>query len=211
MNKTLLKWVSNMLYPFNRQKKMLFRGKHNSTAVYTRKLRKRGVKIGFGTFVYEGTHIRDKHSSIGKFSSIGPGVHIGTGQHPLDALSTNTMVHKLCYLVDGAIGVAPENQVSFEQTRPVTIGNDVWVGMNAVIMDGLTIGDGAVIGSGAIVTRNVPPYAIVAGVPAKIIRYRFDEKTIERLQKSCWWDRDMKEISQMPIGDVSKCLEILER
>lgn len=211
MNKTLLKWISNLLYPFDRRKKLIFRGKHNPTAAYTQKLRKRGVEIGFGSFVYEGTNVRDKRSRIGRFSSIGPNVHIGTGRHPLDALSTNTMVHKTCFTIDGEIGVNLEKRVAFDQTLPVVIGNDVWVGMNAVIMDGIIIGDGAVIGTGAIVTKDVPPYAIVAGVPAKIIRYRFDEQTIARLLQSRWWEREMAEIRDLPAGDVQKCLELLEK
>ena len=179
--------------------------------MYTAKLRKRGVEIGCGTFVYEGTLVRNRHSRIGKFCSIGPDVHIGTGRHPLDALTTNSMVHKNCFLIDGEFSVDPENRVEFEQSLPVTIGNDVWIGMNSIIMDGLTVGDGAVIGAGAIVTRDVPPYAIVAGIPAKVIRYRFDEKTIERLLRSRWYERDMDLIKKLPVGDVDLCLGILEQ
>ncbi len=210
MNKTLLKWISSLLFPFDRRKRMLFRGKHDPTAAYTRKLKKRGVEIGFGSYVYEGTKVRDKHSKIGRFCSIGPGVHIGTGRHPMEALSTNTMVHKICYTADGEIGISPENQVAFEQTLPVLIGNDVWIGMNAVIMDGITIGDGAVVGAGAIVTKDVPPYAIVAGIPARVIRYRFDEQTITRLLRTRWWEREMAEIRELPAGNVEKSLALLE-
>ena len=69
------------------------------------------------------------------------------------------------------------------------IGNDVWVGYGATILRGVNIGNGAIIGAGAVVTKDVPPYAVVAGVPAKIIRFRFDDNKIDSLQKSNWWDK----------------------
>ena len=70
------------------------------------------------------------------------------------------------------------------------IGNDVWIGLNATILDGVTIGDGAIVAAGAVVTKDVPPYAVVAGVPAKIIKYRFTESQIDFLLKFRWWEKD---------------------
>ena len=90
------------------------------------------------------------------------------------------------------------------------IENDVWIGLNVVIMDGITIGDGAVIGSGAVVTRDIPPYAVAVGIPARVIRYRFDPETIERLLKTRWWDRPPEVIARLPQGDVAASLRILE-
>jgi acetyltransferase-like isoleucine patch superfamily enzyme len=211
MNKFFVKLFSNLLYFYDKEKRKIFRGKYNDASLYVCHLRKKGCSIGKGTFIAPGVHIRDKRTVIGKYCSIARDVTIGTGTHPLTALSTHSMVHRECYTEDGPIGVRKENYVEFEQTRPVTIGNDVWIGLNAVIMDGVTVGDGAVVGTHAVVTKDVPPYAIVAGLPARILRYRFDEKTIARLQKTRWFDRDTEFIKSLPVGDVEKCLEILEQ
>lgn len=78
-------------------------------------------------------------------------------------------------------------------------------------MDGVSIGDGAVIGAGAVVTKDIPPYAIAVGVPARVIKYRFDEKTVARLLKTRWWDRSPEVIAQLPQGDVPAALDLLEK
>lgn len=78
-------------------------------------------------------------------------------------------------------------------------------------MDGVHIADGAIIAAGAVVTKDVPPYAIVGGVPAKIIKYRFDEETIRRLLAVKWWDKDINFIKRLPFNDINKCLDILEK
>lgn len=82
----------------------------------------------------------------------------------------------------------PEYTFDLKEHNEVKIGNDVWIGTRAMILDGITIGDGAVIGAGAVVTKNVPPYAIVGGVPAKIIKYRFSQDKINELLASQWWN-----------------------
>jgi serine acetyltransferase len=93
----------------------------------------------------------------------------------------------------------------------VTIGNDVWTGHNVNIMSGVNVGDGAVIAAGAVVTKDVPPYAIVAGVPATIKRYRFSDKIVERLLRSKWWELELSQLSGLPFNDVERCLEAIER
>ena len=211
MNKIWIKILSNVLYFYSKEKRKLFRGRHDAAAMHIAALRRRGISIGKCTYIFPGVAIRDKHTTIGSFCSIARNVSIGTGSHPLTALTTHSLVHRECYTEDGSIGIAPEHRVEFEQHRPVTIGNDVWIGLNAVIMDGITIGDGAVVGTNAVVTKDVPPYAIVVGLPAKVLRYRFDEKTIARLQKSRWFDRDIEFIKQLPMGNIEKCLEMLEK
>ncbi len=81
--------------------------------------------------------------------------------------------------------------------RPVTIGNDVWIGVRVIILGGVKIGNGAVIGAGSVVTRDVPPYAVVAGAPARLIRYRFEEPVIRRLEELQWWNKSEEELRQL--------------
>ena len=96
----------------------------------------------------------------------------------------------------------------------VIIGNDVWIGMNVFILSGVTIGDGAVVGAGALVSKDVPPYAIVGGNPAKIIRYRFDPQTIKKLLSIAWWNwSDDEIIKAMPFllsNDISSFVKLYE-
>jgi tetrahydrodipicolinate N-succinyltransferase len=92
----------------------------------------------------------------------------------------------------------------------VSVGNDVWTGHNVNIMAGVNVGDGAVIAAGSIVTKDVPPYAIVAGVPATIKRFRFPEQTVERLLRVRWWDLDLADLSGLPFRDIDRCLDMIE-
>ena len=89
-----------------------------------------------------------------------------------------------------------EQDIFFEEYETVTIGHDVWIGTRAIVLDGITVGNGAVIAANSVVTKDVPPYAIVAGVPAKIIKYRFNDDKINKLNDSKWWELDLNEIKQ---------------
>lgn len=125
-------------------------------------------------------------SSIGSFCSIAGGVIIGIPQHPLTFATT----HPAFYEQNTPLQkVFCTEEIIKNNPKKTFIGNDVWIGQNALIMSGLKIGTGAVVAAGAVVTKDVPPYAIVGGVPAKLIRYRFDEETIAGLLASKWWEK----------------------
>jgi virginiamycin A acetyltransferase len=117
--------------------------------------------------------------SIGSYCSIAKDVTIQEYNHKVDRVSTYYVTKNV---FNGS------NRSELHTKGPITIGNDVWIGTKAIILSGVKIGDGAVIAAGSIVTRDVPPYAIVAGVPAQIIKYRFDKEIISKLLEIQWWN-----------------------
>lgn len=136
------------------------------------------VTIGDYSYVNKNSSI--ENCTIGKFCSISSGVYICPFEHDLSYVSTHPKFYN-------------SNQ---KKRRKVQIGNDVLISLNAVILEGVTIGDGAVIGAGAVVTKDVEPYEIVGGVPAHHINYRFAKETIDYLLKIKWWDWSDKEIDE---------------
>jgi len=140
------------------------------------------VQIGDYTYIAPNAHIYD--TAIGKFCSIGPNVYCGLGIHPTNGISTAPMFysnHK-----QNGISLSKTNKIT--EMLEVKIGNDVFIGANVTILGGITIGDGAIIGAGAVVSKDIPPYAIALGTPIKVVKYRFDEKEIEKLLAIKWWD-----------------------
>jgi len=138
--------------------------------------------MGAHTFVQNDSTICG--ATIGKFCSVASGVRIGLGRHPLKWAST----HPAFYSKTQPIAVTFASKDAFEPFQETVIGNDVWIGCNALIKDGVKIGTGAVIAAGAVVVKDVEPYAVVGGVPAQTIKYRFDKTLVQKLLASEWWN-----------------------
>jgi acetyltransferase-like isoleucine patch superfamily enzyme len=133
-----------------------------------------------GKYTFIGNFSGISKAQIGRYCSIGTNVLIGPGEHPLDRISTSVSLYN-------------DNPYEILTKKDCIIGNDVWIGSHSMILRGVTIGDGAVVGAGTIVTKNIPPFAVVVGVPAKILRYRFDQITINKIIESKWWEYDLIE------------------
>ncbi len=150
-------------------------------------------------------------ADLGAFCSFGARTSINPFNHPTSWLSTN----EFQYHPHAFDWVDEYNHFDRLIRTPdmisrVKIGNDVWSGHNVTVLAGVNVGDGAVLGAGAVVTHDVPPFAIVAGCPAKIIRYRFPENIIERLLAVRWWDFELPQLSGLNFRDVDACLPLLE-
>lgn len=149
---------------------------------------------------------------VGQFTSIAKNAYIAPGNHPIDYLSTSPFYYapynegKEVYQRELADVINNNNAES-----KCIIGNDVWIGLNAVVLQGVNVGDGAVVGTNAVVTKDVPPYAVVGGVPAKIIKYRFEQNIIEELLQVKWWFLPMKEIVKLDFKDIPKCIEDIKK
>lgn len=150
------------------------------------------VDSKIGSYSYIGINTWIINSEVGKFCSIATDVSVGLAEHTLSYISTSPIFTE----TPNGAGHSWIDKSLINPSKPTYIGNDVWIGFRALIKSGVTIGNGAIIGAGAIVTKDVPPYAIVAGVPAKIIRYRFSQEIIAELENLKWWDwneNDLKE------------------
>ena len=159
---------------------------------------------GVGKFLHNVT--------IGRYCCLAAGIWIAPQDHPLKWLTTNSRVYGTG-LFPWFKGTDQNKQVRpmpFEHTKPVEIGNDVWIGHGVFMKGGVKIGDGAVVAAQAVVTKDVPPYAVVGGVPAKVIKYRFDEETIKELLELKWWDYDLAEFGELDWSDVKGCIKAIK-
>ena len=143
-------------------------------------------EVSVGDFSYFERHAEAIYTSIGKFCSIAANARVNALEHPIERITS----HKLSYRPNEYfryLGVDDAFRARRSQ-KQVTIGHDVWIGHGAVVMPGVSIGDGAVVGANAVVTKDVMPFEIVAGMPARRLRLRFDPAICERIQRLAWWD-----------------------
>ncbi len=206
------------------------RRKYRSQGVVLRKdsiidentILEKGVRLGQGDFsssyigkaTFTGWRASLPKTRIGRFCSIGTDVQIPLGDHPTQFVSTHpAFYHRaapdVCYNTPFQYDAYPVLPSGYY----VEIGNDVWIGSHARLKMGVHIGDGAVIGAGAVVTKDVPPYAIVGGVPAKIIRYRFSQDQIAFLLSTQWWTWDDSKINEYALyfDSPDKLKEAMEK
>lgn len=170
-------------------------------------------KIGYASYVSNDSFI--KNNVIGRYCCIAPRVITVTGNHPVKNFAS---IHPAFFSTMKQVGFAYVSEDKFDDFNyidsgkkiSVEIGNDVWIGDSVRILEGVKIGNGAVIAAGAVVTKNVPPYAIVGGIPTRIIRYRFSEQIIEKLENLEWWNKDQNwiETHAYLFEDAEKLLEM---
>lgn len=158
------------------------------------------LSIGAHTYIRSRSHI-SLVSSIGRFCSVGSGVVIGQEKH----------THPTKWLSSHPFQYTDSPLSYYAKTEMAVIGHDVWIGSEAMILEGVNIGTGAVIATRAVVVEDVPPYAIVAGFPARVVRFRHEPPLIEQLLASRWWDIDVEKLRTLPLDQPSACIDQIER
>ncbi|MCL1797158.1 MAG: CatB-related O-acetyltransferase [Eggerthellaceae bacterium] len=187
------------------------------------------VLFNMGSFSYSRSELggdADRNNvqqvQIGRYCSIADNVRIFQGNHLMDKYTTSSFVysfpsfrHETKHIKERAKekGIEKPPAIALgddDVCQTVKIGNDVWIGSHVALKPGISIGDGSCIGTGALVTKDVPPYAIVAGVPAKIIKYRFDDRIIEQLLALRWWDYDFLDFAVHPNEPIDTFIKIVK-
>ena len=168
------------------------------------------VTVGKYTGLNDDTYVA--RARVGAFCSFGARTAINPFNHPMDWLS----IHEFQYHPNSYDWVDEYRTMERLSRTPemlvnATIGNDVWMGHNVNVLSGVNVGHGAVIAAGAVVTKDVPPYAIVAGTPATIKRRRFSDEIVERLLRCKWWELELSDLSGLPFNDVERCLDAIEK
>lgn len=164
--------------------------------------------VEIGQFSYLANHANLHNAAIGRFCSIGPYVVNHLGNHPTRKFVSTSPAF---YMPNAPIPSFVKKEVFSSYGGRVMIGNDIWIGEQVLLMDGVSVGDGAVVAARSIVTRDVPPYAIVGGAPARLIRYRFTPDVIETLLRFRWWNKDLKWIASNVeyFSDINQFMDIM--
>lgn len=164
-------------------------------------------QMGYGSYI--GVHC-EIEANIGRFCSIAPHVITNHGTHPYTKPYATTS--PMFFSLRKQNGRTFAKQTMFNEFKKIpTIGNDCWIGSNVFIAGDVNIGDGAVVLAGSVVTKDVPPYAIVSGIPGRVKKYRYDDETIEFLLKTKWWEKDIKWLKEnwMLLNDIEKLKDAL--
>lgn len=142
-------------------------------------------ECSFGDYSYIVSDADIIYATVGKFCSIAAHTRINPGNHPLERVALNHFTYR-----SSAYGLGEDDADFFQWRRDhhVTLGNDVWIGHGAILLPSVSVGNGAAIGAGAVVSKDVPPFAIVVGVPGRVLRYRFTPEIIAALERIAWWD-----------------------
>ncbi len=199
--KNILKLVINFFKRINLSKKNIIIENNISMnaakfSTYNRICKNSSVNNSvFGVFTYIGWNCILNNVEIGAYSSIGPYTEVIYGTHPIDMVS----MHPIFYSTRKQCGTTFVKENKFDEfnfvsgtTKSAVIGSDVWIGYGVKIIEGVSIGNGAVVLAGAVVTKDIEAYSIVGGVPAKHIKYRFDDEMRQLLLSFCWWEKDIQ-------------------
>jgi phosphonate metabolism protein (transferase hexapeptide repeat family) len=165
------------------------------------------AETSFGDYSYCAGENQIIYAQIGRFCSIASHVRMNPGNHPMERVTQHHMTYRRAQY-----GFAAHDDAGFfawRRAHRCVVGHDVWIGHGAIILPGVTIATGAVVGAGAVVTRDVEPYTIVGGTPARLIRRRFPEPIAERLLRSAWWDWDRQTLEERfgELNDVERFVE----
>ena len=145
-----------------------------------------------GEYTYLMERVQLDYTTVGKFGSVAAAARLGPTNHPIDRPTGHHFTYRARQY---DLGEDDDSIFQWRADQPVTVGHDVWIGHGATVLPGVTIGNGAVVGAGAVVTDDVPPYTVVAGVPAEPIRRRFPESVASRIEATEWWDWDHDTLS----------------